>query len=165
MLESILSPSECAECRFCCSFRRGTAWGTPLFDVELLEKIKALHISAKFVKVDDVTATIDIEERYVTDDPDEEAPCWFNNGRGCILGENKPFECASWPLRVMMKDGQLVIALSIGCKTVLSKPLDKVRKLAEELSGAMMAYAKKCPSYIKEYREGYPILISPIPKQ
>ena len=158
MLESILSPSECAECKFCCSFRRGTVWGTPLFDAELLERLKVLSPSAKFVKVDDVTATIDLEGHYLTDNPDEEAPCWFNNGKGCILGEDKPFECASWPLRVMRKDGHLVIALSLGCKVVCSKPIEKVKELAEELSGAMLDYAKKCPAYIKEYREGYPIL-------
>ena len=158
MLESILSPSECAECKFCCSFRHKNALATPLFDAELLERLKALCPPAKFVKVDDVMSTIDIEERYVTDSPDEEAPCWFNDGKGCILGEEKPFDCATWPLRVMRKDGRLVIALSLGCRTVCSKPVVEVMELAEKLSGAMLDYAKKCTAYIKDYREGYPIL-------
>ncbi len=159
MLESILSPSECAECKFCCSFRRNTVWGTPLFDSELLAKLTKLYPSAKFKPVDEVTATVDLEERYVSNDPEEEAPCWFNEGKGCILGDDKPFECKSWPLRVMrMKDGRLVIALSLGCKTVSKKPLDEVKRLAEELSGEMMNYARKCPAYIKDYREGYPVL-------
>ena len=39
MLSSILSKSDCAECKFCCSFRRQSLWETPVFYEEDIAKI------------------------------------------------------------------------------------------------------------------------------
>ncbi len=122
MLRKILSPSECAECKFCCSYRRASLWETPRFDLALLEKLKRQYPFAKF-KVFDNSATIDISGRYRTNDLSEEALCWFNEGKGCILGEDKPFECSVWPLRVMRMGKILVVVLSSGCRVIASKPV------------------------------------------
>lgn len=158
MLKSILSPEDCAKCRFCCSYRRASLWETAKFDLELLASLKEKYPYAAF-KVDGEAATIDISMRYRTDDPNEEALCWFNNGKVCILGADKPFECSVWPLRVMRKDSQLVIALSSGCHVVSSKPINEILSLIDGgLGRKMFEYAEKFPAYIREYRENYPIL-------
>ena len=40
MLSKILSKSECASCKFCCSFRRKSLWETPIFTKTEVEKIQ-----------------------------------------------------------------------------------------------------------------------------
>jgi len=159
-LDSIISPEDCAKCRFCCSYRRCSLWETPLFDLDSVEKLKKNFPGqkAKFKFFDDF-ATINIDDCYKTDDPEEEAPCWFNNGKGCILGEDKPFECSVWPLRLMRKDNKLVITLSLGCKVVCSKPLSKIQEILDDgLDKKLLEYAKKVPAFIKEYSENYIVL-------
>ena len=157
-LDSILSAEDCAKCQFCCSFRRCSLWETPMFDLELVEKLKKIFPEAKFKSFDDF-ATIDIDNRYKTNNSEEEALCWFNKGKGCILGNDKPFECNVWPLRVMKKDNKLVITLSSGCKTVSSKPLNKIQKILDDgLAKKMLEYVKKFPKFVKDYREDYVIL-------
>ena len=39
MLSKVLSKKSCADCRFCCSFRRCSLWETPLFPKEECEKL------------------------------------------------------------------------------------------------------------------------------
>ena len=158
MLRSILSPSECAECKFCCSFRRCSLWETPRFDAEQTAELQRKYPRAKFKPADGVF-TVDLDGRYRTDDSKEEALCWFNEGKGCILGKDKPFECAVWPLRVMRKDGCLVIVLSPGCRVLSSKPLSVIQQLVDDGLGAkIFEHARKIPEYVRDYKEGYPVL-------
>ena len=159
ILDKILSPSDCAECRYCCSLRRSSLWETPCFDNQTVSRLLRSHPNAKFRPVDQHTQTIDLISRYKTDNPDEEVLCWFNEGKGCILGEDKPLDCDAWPLRLMRKDGQLVIALSPGCKVISAKPLTEVMQVIDdELCRKMLDYAEKFPSYVKNYIEGYRVL-------
>ena len=149
---------ECAKCRFCCSFRRCSLWETPLIDSELLEKLRRNYPEAKF-KTLNGAVTVKLDDLYRTDDPEEEALCWFNKGKGCVLGDDEPFECKVWPLRVMRKDSRLVIAFSEGCHIFSAKSLDEIREIVdEELSEKMLEYAKKFPAYVKDYRENYRVI-------
>lgn len=126
---------------------------------ELFEKIKREYPEVKFMTRDDNLHIMDISSRYVTDDPCEEALCWFNNGKGCILGEDKPFDCNAWPLCVMRKDDMLVIALSPECPVISSKPLSEIQKIVDDGAGArMFEYAEKNPAFIHEYTEGWHVL-------
>ena len=149
---------ECAKCRFCCSYRRSSLWETPLIDENLLEKLKRTYPNAKFKSMNGYI-TIDLDNLYKTDDPKEEALCWFNNGRGCVLGEDRPFECRVWPFRVMKRDGQLVIALGTGCPFFAKKELNEINDLLNSgLDKEMLDYAEKFPVFVKEYKENYKVL-------
>ena len=121
MLSSILAKSDCATCKFCCSFRRTSLWETPVFPAADLPKLQALNPDAKFrpagsgaenagnsTTPDQQPAspssyTFDLRSSYHTDDPAEEAPCPFlDPARGCTLPQDlKPFECKIWPLRAV----------------------------------------------------------------
>ena len=116
MLSSILKKSDCAECRFCCSFRRQSLWETPIFDQATVEKLRVLYPTAKFRPVGNAASvtsagtpassfTFDISDQYKTNDPEEEAPCPFlEANRGCILPpELKPFDCSIWPFRAVRR--------------------------------------------------------------
>ena len=39
MLSKVLKKETCAECRFCCSFRRCSLWETPLFPKEVMDSL------------------------------------------------------------------------------------------------------------------------------
>ncbi|MBQ3842043.1 MAG: hypothetical protein II820_05055 [Ruminiclostridium sp.] len=158
MLSSVLSKENCANCRFCCSFRRQSLWETPLFDAETVEKLSELYPEAHFKPRGDVY-TIDIDGDYKTDDSEEEALCPFNKD-GCILGvELKPFDCSIWPLRVMRYNGGLAICLTPTCPVISQKPLSVMRELADGAVGDRIAdYARSHPFIVKDYKEGFPVL-------
>ena len=158
MLKNVLSKEECANCRFCCSFRRQSLWETPLFDSASVKRLAALYPEAAF-KPRGGAFTIDIDNCYETDDPEEEALCPFNKN-GCILSaEDKPFDCSIWPLRVMRYGGGLAVCLTPTCPVISAKPLDVMRDLVNgETGDRIVGYAKTHPWMIKEYKDGFPVL-------
>ncbi len=168
MLSSILSKSQCAACKFCCSFRRQSLWETPLFPPEVAEKLSKPNeygVVGEFRAVDDTQKNcayrLVLENNYRTDDPEEEVPCTFlDPQKGCILkGEDKPFDCSIWPLRIMDKGGKLVIALTPTCPAIGAVPNQALIDLVKNgLGEQIFEYAKTHPYIVKEYREGFPVV-------
>ncbi len=156
MLSSILAKSDCAACKFCCSFRRQSLWETPIFDEETRNKLHTLYPNAKFRTAGESgkSYTFDISDAYKTQDPEEEAPCPFlDRIRGCTLPpELKPFDCKIWPLRaVRLQDRSIAIALTPTCPAINKIPLDQVRNLAASgLGEQIINYAASNPDIIKE---------------
>ena len=177
MLSSVLSKSQCAACKFCCSFRRQSLWETPLFPPEVVEKLSKPNeygVVGEFRAGDNLRCnnTVDepqkncagrlvLENNYRTDNLEEEVPCTFlDSERGCILKpEDKPFDCSIWPLRIMNKDGELVIALTPTCPSIGATPRPELIELVKNgLGEKILEYAKAHPYIIKEYREGFPVI-------
>ena len=158
MLSRVLSKSSCAACKFCCSFRRQSLWETPLFPPEAVEKLSKPNEYGMVGEFHDGQIVLG---GYRTDDPEEEVPCTFlDPHKGCILkAEDKPFDCSIWPLRVMDKGGELVIALTPTCPTIGATPRPELVELVKNGLGAkIFEYVKTHPYIIKEYREGFPII-------
>ncbi len=165
MLSSILAKSDCAACKFCCSFRRTSLWETPIFSEADLPKLKELYPTAKFRLEENcgTSYTFDISDQYKTDDPNEEALCPFlDPSRGCSLpSELKPFDCKIWPLRVVSipkqsesEPAQLVVALTPTCPAINKVPLQKVRDLAASgLGQQILDYATEHLDMVKEYSD------------
>ena len=159
MLSKILSKDSCAAYKFCCSFRRQSLWETPLFPPEVAAKLSHEN---EYGKVGEFRDGQIILGGYRTDDPEEEVPCTFlDPHKGCILkGEDKPFDCSIWPLRIMNKDGKLVIALTPTCSAIGAKPSKALVELVQNgLGEKIFEYAKTHPYIIKEYKEGFPIIL------
>lgn len=156
MLSSILAKSDCATCKFCCSFRRQSLWETPIFDEERKNKLQRLYPNAKFRTTGESgkSYTFDISDAYKTQDPEEEGPCPFlDRTQGCTLPpELKPFDCKIWPLRaVHLQDSSIAIALTPTCPAINKIPLDQVRNLAASgLGNKILDYAAQNPDIIKE---------------
>lgn len=159
MLSKILSKEDCRRCQFCCAYRRKSLWETPLFEPEKAERLKKGFPEAKFREAKDGYVTLDLEERYQTDDPEEEAQCWFNR-EGCALSpEDKPFDCAVWPFRVMKKDGETMITLDKDCPALAKLDPERIRAfLKEELGQKIWDHISGHPEAVQEYREHYEIL-------
>ena len=95
MLKSILSPAECAACRFCCSFRRKSLWETPLFERDMAVHLKLRYPGTRFREAGGDLVTFDLIHKYKTDNSEEEAPCPFLSENGCKLdADEKPFDCS-----------------------------------------------------------------------
>lgn len=158
MLKKILSPNDCANCRFCCSFRRCSIWETPIFTEEniaaMVENEKNISCLNTFTKDDSTYATYDLSHSYKTDDSEEEVPCPFlDSQKGCTLNENeKPWDCRIWPLRVVNDEsGNLTVALTPTCPSINKLELSEVTSfVSEELYDSLIAYAKEHPALIKD---------------
>lgn len=168
MLSSILAKSDCAACKFCCSFRRTSLWETPVFPEADLPKFQALKPDAKFRPAgkSGKSFTFDLRNAYHTDDPSEEAPCPFlDPARGCTLPQDlKPFECKIWPLRaVRQKDNSIAVALTPTCPSINKVSPDQIRKLtASGLGRQILDYAEKHPDIIKEASDFLSNIVYPL---
>lgn len=165
MLSKVLKKDTCAACRFCCSFRRCSLWETPLFPKEVMERLEHIGSSTVFQKNTSEGkeyGQMDLTGKYKTQDSEEEAACDFlDSSKGCTLSdEDKPFDCKIWPLRIMNKDGQYVIALTPTCPAVNQVPLAEIEALVKDgLGKTIYAYAKEHPYIIKEYKAGFQVLM------
>ena len=157
MLKDVLSPEECAKCGFCCSFRRQSLNLTPYFAKETVAEIRGLHPEARFRTLPNSATTIDIGDRYRTDDSEEEAPCPFNR-KGCVLPPHlKPFDCKLWPFRLMKRGDGLVLALVPTCPRI-DRESPRFKATAEAVFRKAAEYAKDHPEIAIEYREDYRIV-------
>ena len=154
MLSSILKKSDCATCKFCCSFRRQSLWETPVFSKETAAKLKELFPNAKFRPAEKQSMTIDLSMLYKTNNPDEEVLCPFlDSSNGCVLPpELKPFDCSIWPFRAIRKDdGELAVALTPTCPAINKVPREKITELVQSgLGKKILDYAKENPDIVKE---------------
>lgn len=177
MLSSILAKSDCAACKFCCSFRRSSLWETPVFPAADLPKLQKLNPEARFRQAGKDSYTFDLTGSYKSSDIAEEAPCPFlDPRRGCTLPTDlKPFECKIWPLRAVRTPQSVIsaanpdtpensasphtpatstisVALTPTCPAINKVPLDQVRKLAESgLGRQILDYAADHPDIIKDF--------------
>ncbi len=162
MLSKVLSKETCAGCKFCCSFIRCSLWETPLFDKKTVDKYSPNGVSFKMETYDGCQyGKVDYTGKYATDNEDEEAACAFlDSDKGCVLSdEDKPLDCKIWPLRIMKKGDEVVIALTPTCPAINKYPLEVMKKLVNDgLGDKIYEYAKSHPYIIKEYREGFPVL-------
>ena len=159
MLSPVLAKSDCAACKFCCSFRHTSLWETPVFPEADVEKLKELNPQARFRSCGKNSSTFDLSDAYKSTDPEEEAPCPFlDQSRGCTLPPQlKPFECKIWPLRAVRTQKKtestenLAVALTPTCPAINKVPEEKIRDLAASgLGRKILDYAAKHPDIIKE---------------
>ncbi len=155
MLKKILSGKSCAECRLCCIFDRYDIWETPVFNEEIKNRIKQLRPGTEFVtkdggyifKADNIGA-------------DQLFSCPALTETGCMLGDDKPFDCRIWPYRIMEVGGRRAITIASICDELYNRPLSQlVGFLKEGLAEAIFSYADSHPEIVKPYYEGYPVLL------
>ena len=104
----------------------------------------------------------DISEEYLSANPAEEVPCPFLDTEvGCTLSpEDKPFDCKLWPLRVMRREGHLLLTMSIACPSIMAWELEQLRSYAQEkLRKPVREYVDKHPYIVKDMMPGYVALI------
>lgn len=158
MLTPILSKEKCAQCKFCCTFRRESIWETPKIPNEVVAMYPE---QAQWLRDRGGYAQMCLEGKYRTEDPEEEVPCLFLHPQtGCTFPEKyKPFECKIWPFRVMEKNGVMVLALASGCP-IVSRLEDEVLKkfLTPEFLQIIKTEVSRKPFIAEEYRDSYRVV-------
>lgn len=158
MLKNILSGKSCAECRICCVFDKYDLWETPVVTDEVYDEVRRRFPDVKFVEKGQ-THLFRMEPEAA--DGDELYYCpMLDKSSGCMLKDNKPFDCRVWPYRIMELGGRRVISIASICPELYARPL---KELAEELdrdglAEKIFAEADKYPDMVKPYQDGYPIL-------
>lgn len=156
MLSKLLSKDECASCQICCSFDSTDLWETPVVSKDLKIRILDDYPELKFIKKNDSFLF------RMDKEPDEDL--YFcsvlDREKGCVLGDEKPFDCRIWPFRIMDFEGRLVITLSPVCPVMIKKPLSELQALARELAPVIFEEAEKNSDIVKKYLPNYPILVS-----
>jgi len=167
MLSAVLSKEKCAECRFCCSFRRQSLWELPRLPLDFVSKYptdyKGEPVRYHIITSGQETFALTVmEDKYRTDDPEEEVPCPFLNPQvGCILPlEDKPLDCKAWPLRYMrMPDGSKKVCLTPTCPHINGIDITVMRQNTKQIWKDKIArYAEAHPYIITAYREGFIVL-------
>ena len=155
MLKKILSGKVCAECRLCCVFDRYDVWETPVFTEEIMLRIKKERPGTEFIPKDGgyifKVGNIGADELF---------SCPALTPNGCMLGDDKPFDCRIWPYRIMEVGGRRAITIASICEELYNRPLSElVGFLKEGLAEKIFAYADAHPEIVKPYYEGYPVLV------
>lgn len=156
MLKKILSRRACANCRICCGFTNEDKWEIPLVFDELREKLDE-QIRKMLVPYGG-EYVFDMNFDALKDG--EIIMCPMAGENGCVLGDEKPFDCQIWPFRVNSISGIRVITLSPVCGEVSSLPLKILCDFLQENGFAKMLFktAHEHPDMVKPYMDGYPIL-------
>lgn len=158
MLHNILSQETCAGCRICCSFVAADVWEAPEFTQEELEKITALGISKdKFLvskETESGRKTYKAKYKFADDKEILLCPC-LDETKGCMLGQDKPFECSIWPIRIFENEEGAYLGLAEICPAFADDKDRLLRELKENgLEEKIMAQKNRQP-VIKPVEKGY----------
>lgn len=155
MLKEILSGDTCAKCRMCCVFDRYDIWETPVFDENSRNLVMKYDHEAKFARKGR-GFVLNVGE--ITDGELYNCPALTENG--CVLGDNKPFDCRIWPFRIMERDGKRVIAVSTLCEEIHNRDHEELKTfLKKGLAAEIFAYADKNPEAVKPYYDNYTVIL------
>lgn len=153
MLKKILDPKSCGGCRICCGFDESDKWEIPLVFDDLKQYLAQAHPEAKLAPRGN-EHVFDMEFHG-----SEVVFCPMLTETGCILGDNKPFDCRIWPFRVNSFESRNVITVSPVCGTVSELPLKALTEFVQgEFAELLFRTAKEHPDMVKPYIEGYPIV-------
>lgn len=156
MIKEILNQKTCAGCRMCCVFDRYDIWETPVFDEITKNKVLEFNPDAKFAKVG---GNYMLNAGELTDNDLFSCPALTENG--CILGDNKPFDCKIWPFRIMEHEGSRVIAVSTLCEEVHGRDFEELRAFLEKgLAEKIFAYADENPEAVKPFYDNYTVVLA-----
>lgn len=155
MLKNILSKSDCAECRLCCYFEHYELWEGPIVSPELRTKISARYPEVDYIaKGGSYVMKMEIAENGYYKCP------VLSDEKGCLMGDEKPFDCRIWPFRVMRHGGVMTISVCQICPAVMKRPLEEIMgELNAGLADKILDYARCNPDIIKNYEPSYPILM------
>ena len=155
MLKKILSGKSCAKCRICCIFDSSDIWETPVFTEEIKNKIIAKNPNAEFIPKDGgfILNAGELADGQIF-------TCPALTEKGCMLGDDKPFDCRIWPYRIMNVGEKRAITIASVCPELYNRPLSQLLDfLKDGLAQQIFSYADSHPEIVKPYEQGYPVLI------
>ena len=123
MLEKILRPEKCADCRNCCVFYETSRWEMPMVSERKAALIRE-HLNdenAVSHKAEGFGYRLKsvLRQKKPYERAEEYRCIALDEDCGCTLPtEMKPIECSLWPIRVMNDKGRIYITLAPSCHVV-----------------------------------------------
>lgn len=155
MIQKILNPKTCATCKVCCNYSTESLWDIPGFTLDEYKQV-----IAKYPQFE-LTSYCKNNLYYFRPIPmnNNKYLCSFLADNGCILGNDKPFKCAIWPLYVVKHENKLYLAQSNVCSNLeiisdeiihkaLRTSIDKIKKTIDTN-----------PELIEPYRSHFTLLV------
>ncbi|MDR2731737.1 MAG: hypothetical protein LBB36_00795 [Fibromonadaceae bacterium] len=129
---SILTRETCAKCKVCCEFSKESLIYVPK-GLEVKEQENGLFVC--------------------------EHRC---ENAGCMLGKNKPMECAAWPFSLSRRGNELLLVLEHSCPELNKKEmLGKAKKFAAEaVAPVLLEYSKLHLNTLREHDDRNEIILS-----
>ena len=157
MLKSLLKKNTCAECKICCGFDNTDLWEMPVMNEKSAKRLRELKPGTIFRECGGGHVT---DAGNLKDGELFMCPA-LDPQRGCILGDDKPFDCLIWPFRVMETPDKRfrLITVSPVCPEIYNRPLSELCGFVNAgFAETVFEYARENPEVVKEYRCGYPVL-------
>lgn len=150
MIGAILKRETCKACKNCCWYTDDDVWDAPgLTKDELLRARNFVDTPVYESRKLFFFHMEKHEGKYI---------CPLLSETGCLLGSEKPFKCAIWPVYVVHNGGRNAIAVSNECPTVYKL---SNRELIERLGGVfpkIISRVKENPELIEPFREQFRIV-------
>ncbi|MDR0920307.1 MAG: hypothetical protein LBM93_13860 [Oscillospiraceae bacterium] len=157
MLSGLLEKEDCKNCKLCCRFDEYEVWEVPVFTEYEMNKIKEFNKDAEFIKWGNI-----YRFKIVPLHNGELMSCPALTDTGCVLGAEKPFECAVWPFRIMELDNEKFVCIASFCESMFQKPLKSIIDFLIEdgVAYKIFNYAYIYPDIVKPFNDLYIPLIS-----
>jgi len=154
MLDKVLKAEDCKKCKKCCKFFLKEDWDIPLLtesekNLQIFNS-NILYFRSKLWKIN----ILGLNNKEKTACP------FLDESRGCILRENKPFECKIWPFQIMKrKKNKPLIALSKECPIINNCDKEKLIAIAIENKDELFKIAIEYPEILKHFSNDYELLL------
>jgi len=121
----ILKHETCARCKNCCVFKKESLVYVPK-GIEVSEQSDGIFVCVHRCE-----------------------------NAGCLMGEDKPIECAAWPFSISKRGKELLLVLEHSCPELNKKEkLEKAKAFAlKVIAPALLEYSKQNIDTLREYDE------------
>jgi hypothetical protein len=152
MIGAILSRAICAQCKVCCRYTDDDVWDAPGFTQTELTRV------LEFINDAVYNNSRGLFFLHMPKDGNGEYTCPLLRDTGCLLGDNKPFKCAIWPLYVVNYNENLALVVSSECPSVYQlQNQDIINQLGETISH-IYKIVLRFPELIEPFRPQFRII-------
>jgi len=150
MISAILAKETCKVCRNCCWYTDIDVWDAPGFTKSELEQAKKFVANPIYENHGLFFFKMDKHQgKYI---------CPLLGEAGCLLGAEKPFKCAIWPLYVVHIGNRIVLAVSSECLPVYQISNEAIVNRLGGVIAQIAARIKDAPELIEPFREHFRVV-------
>lgn len=155
MIQKILNPQTCANCKICCNYSINSLWDIPGFTLKEYKQIITYYPQYKSISY--CKNNLYYFKTIPTDN--DKYLCPFLADNGCTLGNNKPFKCAIWPFYVVKYKNNIYLAQSDVCPNLQLISKQMLTNGLETTITKIKKIINQNPELIESYRPHFSLII------
>ncbi len=150
MIGAVLARETCIACKNCCWYTDADVWDAPGFTKDELERAK--RFSAAPIYEDHGLFFFKMEKHQ------GQYTCPLLCETGCLLGSEKPFKCAIWPLYAVHIDSHVALAVSNECPPVYQLSNEELVDRLREVIAQIAVIVRAKPELIESLKEHFRVV-------